>query len=176
MKYLLSATSTVVGLLLLDGLCVASDTVPIGEVVEVRGHALVNSGEYFSPAHAGLPLILNDRLFVLDESRLTLATKDGCAIEMSGNESLSLTSVSLCTHSENKQSIETIPPGVVSLADERDSLLGGALLSGEGGATVFGVSTLTAVLGGLATLGVGLAIFLETGSESQSNPPQPISP
>jgi hypothetical protein len=71
------------------GAAVASEA-PLARIIELHGEAMVNQGADFLPAREGMTLGDSDRVFVMENSRASLALNDGCVREIAALEKFTL--------------------------------------------------------------------------------------
>jgi hypothetical protein len=160
----ISCASLAAGLALAFGLGAAPvDAEPLGRVVSVQGVVLVNSGNTFVAALIGTAVVEQDRLFVLEGSSATLAMEQGCTLDLTSNEVVTVTAENVCRPAEigsdtlteaarkaGLQDAGAIAKVAVSQADER-ALAAGATLFGGAGANAVGLVALgVSAAGGLA--------------------------
>jgi len=74
---------------------------PLAQLAALDGTVMIQNGRGYTPADAGMPLAATDRIFVLEESRATLAFADGCNEEIVGPDMRTLTEGSTCKQPES---------------------------------------------------------------------------
>ena len=64
---------------------------PVAIVYKMHGKVMVNQGQKFIPAKAGMPLSVGDRILVMAGSDASIEYGNGCTLSMVPNSSLTVT-------------------------------------------------------------------------------------
>ena len=64
---------------------------PVAIVYKMHGKVMVNQGQKFIPAKAGMPLSVGDRILVMAGSDASIEYGNGCTLSLAPNSSLTVT-------------------------------------------------------------------------------------
>ena len=64
---------------------------PVAIVYKMHGKVMVNQGQKFIPAKAGMPLSVGDRILVMADSNASIEYGNGCTLSLVPNSSLTVT-------------------------------------------------------------------------------------
>ncbi|MBK1633822.1 hypothetical protein CKO31_24425 [Thiohalocapsa halophila] len=78
---------------------------PLAQLAALDGTVMVQNGTGYASADAGMSLAASDRIFVLEESRATLAFADGCNEEIVGPDMRTLTDDATCKQPESLEEV-----------------------------------------------------------------------
>jgi hypothetical protein len=73
-----------------------ADTASVATLTQVNGKVMVNKGQGFTTAKAGMSLSNNDRIITLDDSSAAIAFADGCVNSMKSNSVLAVSKTVGC--------------------------------------------------------------------------------
>lgn len=149
-------------------------TQPLATLATLDGTVMVQNGSGYAPADAGMSLAPSDRIFVLEESRATLAFADGCNEEIVGPDMRTLTDDATC---KPAQSMQEVAAQAAANADAV-SLTQAATSQAAAGLGALGGASAGVIGLGVATV-AGAAWALSEGTGSDDRPrrvPPPISP
>ena len=151
---------------------------PLAQLAALDGTVMVQNGTGYASADAGMSLAASDRIFVLEESRATLAFADGCNEEIVGPDMRTLTDDGSCRPAQSMEEVAAqtaASPDAVSLTQAATSQAAG----GTAGLFGLGAGASAGVVGlGVASVaGFAWAASEGTGSDDRPRRPQPpISP
>jgi len=182
MHYSISSASAAAGVALALGIGVApvyADS--LGEVIGLQGDVLVSSGDSFLPAQIGMQLADQDRVFVLEDSSATLEMAQGCTLDLSSNDAVTLAEESVCAPTGSSSDMLTKAADEAGTVEGVNAIESAALsqdermVSGTGG--LFGGASANAVgLGALGVAAVGGVAWAASNDDPNRSPRRPISP
>lgn len=73
------------------GLAGVAQADPIAMLYNVQGRVLVNQGNGFVPAHAGMPLDVGDRVLLMDGAHAMAEYGSGCSLPLAPNSAATIT-------------------------------------------------------------------------------------
>ena len=135
---------------------------------------LVNQGDMYVPAEAGMQLTTGDHVMVLESAEAQIVFADGCQVELGENQVMQIADPSTCPRVATTGSTAGLGMTAAPVAASAVAPAAGSVTGSSMGATFAGAS---ATMAAAATAAAGVGVYaVSEAAENDDPPPAPGTP